>query len=739
MKKALRNHSLTVLLALMLMAVSFLPLMAQAVPGVGTGPAGATGAGDHVDAESGLQFSLLAGWLYTALTTIGSLFAYVGGELLDISLSWFVMDMKGTSDYFGISEAIKVVWALVRDLFNILFIFSLIFIGFKIILGIDDSGAKRNLGTIVLAAILINFSLFAVQIVVDFGNIAAVEVSELLGAESEGEVGGLKVSRIADSFVAATSIKNLGTSTLEMAAEAIEGDITLVTARSEYGIADALILGLSMALMLMLLGFVFAAGALLMFTRFMYLLYLMMFSPILVLGWILPSFKKRSSDWWGNLLKQTMMGPAYLFMLYISLLALEQTDQIQSDKGLMAFVILSVIVCGFAWASLIIAKSMGAVGASQAMSMGKSMGNRVRGYAGSASFGAAAAAMRNTFGRQAQQRLEKGDIQEAVGRRGVRGWVARRQMSAYEKAADSSFDGRKVGGLGKKLGIGEGRKGGYKTATEEVAKKEKAYAARLGEVDKDDPRVARLQMDVDASDLAIKDKKDQIANMRKELGKLPKDQQEKKRGEIEAARVELEELEEKKKKSVESLTAEKQRRQLGTRAPAVPKGLTTEQINKMDKEIDDEIVNLKKDAVAAGNDGDFEKQKKLIQQISEKKVTKAKTKKEREEFRSSSKAHEVASDIADLKNEIKSSMKDYAKADTDARRDEIAKSIADKQAKLKEKEKEANSLGGGYATTVAEFGLIKNFIVGRNRKQNENAADEIRKEYQKKVKGEDKK
>src|SRR3989344_7240259 len=377
--------------------------------------------GQRVNIPEKLQFGTIAGWVYDALKTIGGLFAYLGGSLLDISLSLFVMDMPGTAESWGIKTVIDEIWKMVRDMFNLLFIFGIIFVGFKLILGTDETGAKRTLGTIIIAALLINFSLYATKVVVDFGNIVATEMATLLKTESpenstgtntENEIGGLKITNISDSFVTKINPEQIVNNSFALERSAIEkaeGTIALKNAKkTELDLMHALIMGLTTAFTLTLVGFVFAAGAFLMFTRFMYLIFLMMFSPIMFLGFVLPNFKKRSSDWWHKLFTQTLICPAYLFMLYIALKSLENIGDIQSDSTLISYVMLCIVVCGFAWAALLVANSMGAMGADTAIKLGSGWGKSIRG-------GVTGFAGRNTIGRVADnwnRNAEKRGISE---------------------------------------------------------------------------------------------------------------------------------------------------------------------------------------------------------------------------------------------------------------------------------------------------------------------------------------
>lgn len=343
--------------------------------------------------EQVLEFDVAGQFIYNSLTSIGALFASLGGKLLNISLSYFVFDMKGTIDYFGITSVIADTWSLIRDLFNLLFIFGLIFIGFSIILEVNDSKAKSTLGTLIVAALLINFSLYASQIVVDFGNIMSGELSKKFEGASpmNSTAFGIQMRDISSSFIAATDLTNLGNTTIQKANELAKGRVDLPD--SKLGIGHALAIGLLIALMLIMIGFVLAAGAVIMFTRFLYLIFLMMFSPVMFLGAVLPKFQKVSSDWWNALLKQTFIGPVYLFMLLVSLRALEGLEDKQTGElGVTAFLLSVLLVCAFAWAALMAAQKFGAYGADYTMGMGKWAVNQARGSLG-----------RNTIGRVADK------------------------------------------------------------------------------------------------------------------------------------------------------------------------------------------------------------------------------------------------------------------------------------------------------------------------------------------------
>ena len=66
------------------------------------------------------------------------------------------------------SDSIKTIWVLLRDTANITFIFILLYAAIKqIVMG---EVATKTLKNIIIAAVLINFSLFITKVVIDVGN-----------------------------------------------------------------------------------------------------------------------------------------------------------------------------------------------------------------------------------------------------------------------------------------------------------------------------------------------------------------------------------------------------------------------------------------------------------------------------------------------------------------------------------------------------------------------------------------
>ncbi len=241
----------------------------------------------------------------------GSLVA-IAGYAFDASISLFIINFGKLYTEAGIGNTVENVWTTVRDVFNLTFIFGLVYIGFQIILGTNESGAKRTIPLLILAALLVNFSLFVVKLIIDFANLAGVQIYNLFGTSEVGDQ------------VANTTILSI------LTAGDVQGPSIALAFLNTIGVAGLLnhnvtgsegapILYLFvMIIIFLVLTYVFFAGAILVTIRFAVLIFYMIFSPIMFLGWVFPGLKSYSDKFWTGLFGQAFFAPAFLFMLYIS-------------------------------------------------------------------------------------------------------------------------------------------------------------------------------------------------------------------------------------------------------------------------------------------------------------------------------------------------------------------------------------------------------------------------------------
>lgn len=338
----------------------------------------------------GGAFDGIAKLIYNVFLIIGGIIAGAGAQVLDIAISLTIINM-GLVFEQGIGMGVQALWVIIRDILNILFIFGLIFIGIKTILNSEDSNTRRALGLLIVSALLINFSLFITLTIIDFTNVAAVQMYNQITNQGAGSV---DVSPDAGGHAGLTWVF-----------------VDVANLSSLFGGEDALdnmdaikIIGYSIFMLFFLLfaGIVFFMGAFLVMSRFVALVIYTIISPAMFLGWILPSLQDHSRKWWRGFIKQAFFAPAFLFMLYMSLVVLQRmktylttnTDLIGSNAGYanmlegggmfsqqMGLIFMFCMTIGFLYASMKVGQMMSVAGANTTMKMTDNARRGLQGFA----------------------------------------------------------------------------------------------------------------------------------------------------------------------------------------------------------------------------------------------------------------------------------------------------------------------------------------------------------------------
>ena len=445
------------------------------------------------------------------------LLVMAGGAVLNYAIEFFVIQFS--SLYLaegGFGTPVEETWAVIRDLFNIALIFGLVYVGFRFILYADDGQAKKNLVTIILAALLVNFSLFIAKAIIDLTNSFVFVIIRGLAGPSDrlfdwqygisGEF--MRIFGISDIF-------NPETASFTVASEGVTWGIVFMT-----------------IILFLIAAFVFTAIGIMLTIRFLYLVFLIIFSPVLFLGWVFPQFSGLSTRWLRTFLNQAILAPAVVFLLLISLGILGSMRTLleaaggmsdvteayaalglggEAGLGDIAYIPYFILGAGFMIASLLAARALGAAGANASISLGQNITRRVRNYVqyraprqaargavgaarGVGKVGAATAGSvgRNVIGRSGDKYVKSASAQERAQAGGFTGWVGQKALSVSDKARNASFDARNTSVGGAVLGKGIGGKG-----------KDTSYKKRQDQYVKEQERLAKLASEGSAQDAQI--------------------------------------------------------------------------------------------------------------------------------------------------------------------------------------------------------------------------------------------
>ncbi len=352
-----------------------------------------------------LAQSVIESAVFTLVTNVLGMFVYFGAMLLNFGINHFVIGFGDVYAKTGVGYAVDTTWIIIRDFVNMAFIFGFVYIGFKMILSSNDSNTRRWLVNLLLAALLVNFSLFITKVTIDFSNQLAAQIV-VGGLKSEGgkidDKTGLYQVDLGGSFM-----DRMG--------------ITSIWRHPPKDAAWSYIFG--SAILFMVTAFVFAAGGILLIIRFAVLNLFLVLSPLMFLSWILPPLKETMNRYWGMFLGRVFFAPIYLLFIYFSLQiitglqtaigdnksnlanpdwagtfqAVEASSKGVQDStlGTLPFF---VLICIFMIASLVIAQKMGADGGMKAVALGKDWGKRTSKFAAAQTGGRLARATANASG-----------------------------------------------------------------------------------------------------------------------------------------------------------------------------------------------------------------------------------------------------------------------------------------------------------------------------------------------------
>lgn len=418
------------------------------------------------------------------------------GILFNVAFFKLVVGMgDAVKTMAGITDA----WKILRDLTNVFLVFLLVFVGIATILGISGFGYKRLLWKIILAALLVNFSITFTKVIIDVTNLTAIAMyGEIIKLGYPGPASqevltscltgsGMKINDnpklLESNLCAGNGVSGAFWNKLKVIT-VFDAFKNVDTAKEgaadvQWGLAWAALFG---GIMFLVLAFVFGATAFFLIGRFVTLIFLIIISPIALVLWI-TGISSSGSKWWHTLLNQSIFAPLILLMWFIALKVLNGLDAQPLGSGstpapdTVSMVMTFIIAASFLIGGLIIAKKAGAYGASAAINTGKQWSRRVAmgvgAAAGATTVGLSAYALRQTAGRKAAHDANNDDLKykaSSANKNVVTRNFARMQLAGSEKIANSSFDARNLS-KSKALGSGGG-KGGFNKWAETKQKTE---------------------------------------------------------------------------------------------------------------------------------------------------------------------------------------------------------------------------------------------------------------------------
>jgi len=257
------------------------------------------------------------------------------------------------------------------------FVLILLVLAFDSVLQTGNYQIKQVLPRLIVAALLINFSLVFCGVIIDFSQVLAHYFYEAAKGTNEAGLSGQLAGALNIASVYKEPIDNWGD---KLRAE--DGQNGSIVANILFGSAIMLVAAFSLA-----------AAAIFFIGRIVTLWLLMIFAPIAWMSMIVPNAPEIGgywSKWWGKFLKWSFFAPIYMFFIYLAIMiassgpmdftssepaALIQGDLMKSISGFLSdgfgkmlqyIAIIMILVGGLKYAA-----EAGATGSSTVMGLGK--------------------------------------------------------------------------------------------------------------------------------------------------------------------------------------------------------------------------------------------------------------------------------------------------------------------------------------------------------------------------------
>ena len=345
-------------------------------------------------------------------------------------------------------SAVQEGWKVVLNFTNLGFILGIIIIAFATIFHLESYALKQTLSKLIIAALLVNFSLV---IAGGFMSISSV-ASNYFHDAALGE-GGKNLSIALANAMNPQALGNV-TDTDSYITKGWEYFKNIISpeANIKYIVNIFFIIIFTFLTVL-----AFATLFIMLLMRAMTLVFLLILSPIVWLLWIFPATKKYFQQWWQEFIRWNFFAPAVYFFIYLSVMTagqiqkkapkLEGWDYILGvgDSTSAAGVFNSgtlinnlfthaanlFVVLGLLYGGIYVANKFGIAGGSIGVNLASKAGKGVAGWAGRKSLQFGTAPLRaKWFGKEGEK---KSVGEKAVEWASKTGWVGRHTLGYAAK------------------------------------------------------------------------------------------------------------------------------------------------------------------------------------------------------------------------------------------------------------------------------------------------------------------
>ncbi len=467
-------------------------------------------------------------------------------------------------------------WTVTRDFANIFFILILLFAALSLVLDMDLGGAnpKKMLSSVVIIAILINFSFFLTEVVVDVSNSLALVFYNQIGTVQKDKVTAVdtteedkqfkdhnlikKIQPISTSIVAGfkpqifsnqdfynklACAKENGFFTDLSSKKCTPADVANKKVSSGVIIPVLILVGC----MYLVVAYSFGVALISLIGRMISLFIAIIFAPFAFVSTILPATQHMAGfgwdEWFSNLMKAAFAAPIYFFLLLLVTFIVDIDIVPKNTTNMSAGIILvlvmiqcAIVITLLLKATKIVESASGEIGG-MILKGTKVIAGGAAGLVGGAALGGLALAGQGTVGwvgkkiagsdRLNRWAINGGGVKNNF-MNGLLQKIGRTGLESGQKLSKSSFDARHTGlgnaftsATGINLGsfgalAAKNTTGGLEGAAARKAAKDEAFAATLKN---DEKKTENLEAELKTKnkELESEEKKKRLLEKEKEI------------------------------------------------------------------------------------------------------------------------------------------------------------------------------------------------------------------------------
>jgi hypothetical protein len=421
-------------------------------------------------------------WIAELAFTIAGAFLTITGVLLNGTM----VATLNISQIVAYTPAIGTAWRTIRDFSSIFIIFLLLYASIVMILGVQSGPSfGKLLKNIIIAGLLINFSLFMTKFVIDTSNIVSLSFYNAIApgvSSTNNATGGATANMISNAFNDG-GLSNVFMQKLDVqrftgsAIGSAVGSTSLASDPNKNRTITMAYAGGTVLMFTAAFSFLFAAVAFA--VRLGVLILLMAFSPIYFIGMIIPKTQEYSKIWLDTLLAMCIFMPVYLLLMYVAVsvindphffdfAGLNSTAKISGtvvNTQLVGIVLQYIIAFLFINAPMVAAIKIGSEGSDIAVKWGQSVKKWGQGQLTKGAKKTAGFAGQHVIGRGAAAFADNDKFKNFTANHSTLGtWAS----TGLKSVSGASF---------------AGSKGGYDKRSDTYSKTRQDVAKRLGATD----------------------------------------------------------------------------------------------------------------------------------------------------------------------------------------------------------------------------------------------------------------